>query len=60
MFKHSQTVRRQFSDELFECVWPFCEIGAERVKVFIKSFTKQRIYRANGTIMVNGKPLNVS
>ena len=60
MFKHSQTIRRQFSDELFECVWPFCEIGAERVKAFIKSFTKQRIYRANGTIMVNGKSLNIS
>ena len=22
----------QFADELFECVWPFCEIGASRVK----------------------------
>ena len=28
MVKHTQTIRRQFSDELFECVWPFCEIGA--------------------------------
>ena len=26
--KHSQTIRRQFADELFECVWPFCGIGA--------------------------------
>ena len=26
--KHTQTIRRQFSDELFECVWPFCGIGA--------------------------------
>ena len=30
--KHTQTIRRQFADELFECVWPFCGIGAERVK----------------------------
>ena len=26
--KHTQTIRRQFVDELFESVWPFCEIGA--------------------------------
>ena len=32
MVKHIQTIRRQIVDELFECVWPFYEIGAERVK----------------------------
>ena len=32
MVKHSQTIRRQITDELFECVWPFCETGAKRVK----------------------------
>ena len=21
-------IRRQFADELFECVWPFCGVGA--------------------------------
>ena len=26
--KHTQTIRRQFADELFECVWLFCGIGA--------------------------------
>ena len=31
MAKHTQTIRRQFADELFECVWSFCGIGAERV-----------------------------
>ena len=31
MVQHTQTIRRQFVDELFECVWPFCEIGAKRV-----------------------------
>ena len=28
MVKHTQTIRLQFLDELFECVWPFCGIGA--------------------------------
>ena len=28
MAKHTQTIRRQIADELFECVWPFCGIGA--------------------------------
>ena len=32
MVKHTQTIRRQIADELFKCVWPFCEIGARRVK----------------------------
>ena len=32
MAKHTQTIRRQFAEELFECVWPFCGIGAESVK----------------------------
>ena len=27
MVKHTQTIRRQFPDELFECVWPFCGGG---------------------------------
>ena len=28
MVKHTQTICRQFADKLFECVWPFYEIGA--------------------------------
>ena len=32
MIKHTQTIRRQIADELFECVWPFCGIGSSRVK----------------------------
>ena len=32
MAKHTQTIRWQFAGELFECVWPFCGIGAQRVK----------------------------
>ena len=27
MIKHTQTIRRQIADELFECVLPFCVIG---------------------------------
>ena len=30
--KHNPTIRWQFADELFECVWPFCGIGTYRVK----------------------------
>ena len=33
MVKHTQTIRRQIADELFECGWPFCEIGAKRVNI---------------------------
>ena len=32
MVKHTQTIRWQIADELFERVWSFCEIGAKRVK----------------------------
>ena len=30
MVKHTQTIRRQIADELFEYVWSFCEIGAKK------------------------------
>ena len=32
MVKHSQTIRHQFADELFECVWPFWGLGALMLK----------------------------
>ena len=32
MVKHTQTICRKFADKLFECVWPFCETDALRVK----------------------------
>ena len=35
MVKHTQTIRRQIADELFECVWTFCGIGAWRVNYMI-------------------------
>ena len=34
MVKHTQTTRRQIADELFECVWLFCEIGACKVALY--------------------------
>ena len=34
MVKHTQTIRPQIADELFECVWRFCGVGALRVKIF--------------------------
>ena len=27
-WSNTQTIRRKYADELFECVWLFCEIGA--------------------------------
>ena len=27
MVKYTQTIYRQFADDMFECVWPFCKIG---------------------------------
>ena len=32
MLNYTQTIRQQIADKLFECVWSFCEIGAERLK----------------------------
>ena len=31
MVKHIQTIRRQFGDKLFGCVWPFCGIALKRL-----------------------------
>ena len=31
-WSNTQTIRRQIADELFECVWRFCGIGACKVK----------------------------
>ena len=28
MVKHIQTIRWQIAEELFECVWSFCGVGA--------------------------------
>ena len=42
MIKHTQTIRRQ-KDELFECVLPFCGVGAERVKYASDSFVTWNI-----------------
>ena len=28
MAKHTQTIRRLLANELFECVWPLCGVGA--------------------------------
>ena len=33
MAKHTRTIRQQIADKLFECVSPFCEIGAQRVNI---------------------------
>ena len=38
MVKPTQTICRQIADELFECVRPFYEIGAKRVKKIVNGF----------------------
>ena len=40
MVKHTQTIRRQVEDELFECVSPFCDIGAKRVNNKFSNYFK--------------------
>ena len=40
MVKSSQTIRRQFADELFECVWPFCDIDAS-----MESLEEKKVFR---------------
>ena len=40
MVKHTQTNRRQTADDLFECVRPFCEIGAERLKSLVRNLKR--------------------
>ena len=38
MVKHTQAIRREFADELFEFVWPFCEIVAQKVNPSLSLF----------------------
>ena len=55
MAKHTQTIPRQFANELFECVWPFCGIGAWKVKfckiwylcAFLSDVTEERTFPFN-------------
>ena len=39
MVKHTQTIRREIADELFECVWPFCESGVKKVNSVVASLS---------------------
>ena len=34
MATHTQTIRRQIADELFECVWPFVNLALKGLKSF--------------------------
>ena len=46
MVKWTQTI--QIADELFECVWPFCGVGAERVKNYLKQINHV-VFKQNKT-----------
>ena len=41
MVKHTQTICRQFADELVECVRPFCGVGAWRVNFLVVAFLQR-------------------
>ena len=47
MAKHSQTIRRQFANKLFECVWPFCVVGVLRVNYDIFLCIGQSLFYVN-------------
>ena len=40
MAKHTQTIRRQIVDELFECVWPFCCTFVVRLYIVGRNISK--------------------
>ena len=46
MAKHTQTIRRQIGDELFECIWPFCGIGAYRVNLLKFALGKRNLEKS--------------
>ena len=35
MVNYTPTILLQIADKLFECVWPFCGVGAWRVNAFV-------------------------
>ena len=43
MVKQTQTILRQFADELFECVWSFCDIVAERVNFIVYPYFEKSL-----------------
>ena len=57
MAKHTQTIRQQIAEELFECVWPFCEIGAERFNSgsVTLSFTQSKLIALSAKKKKKGK-----
>ena len=44
MAKHTQTIRQQFADELFECVWPFCRIDVKGLRLTSSMNFTKRLY----------------
>ena len=46
MVKHTQAIRQLTANELFECVWPFCGVGAKRVDYFWQGSKHTRLSTA--------------
>ena len=38
MAKHTQTIRRQIADELFECVWPFVKLTLKLLNTMLEPY----------------------
>ena len=50
MVKHTQTIRRQIADELFECVSPFCGLALKELNMFQHTFSDTiKIRKREGT-----------
>ena len=61
MVKRTQTIRQQIAEALFECVWPFCVIGAKRVNDGSQRFSEiSVILRSLPWHILKSKTRNVS
>ena len=54
MVEHTQTIRRQIADELSECVWPFCEIGAKKINPVTQNASKNWHLKKAKYVTLNG------
>ena len=60
MVEHTQTNHRQITDELFVCVWPFCEIGAKKVNTDQVLLHWVTFKLTEGIFQVNNKDITCS
>ena len=44
MVKHTQNNSSAKADKLFECVWPFCRVGAEMTKAASSKCSVEKVF----------------